>query len=1262
MKKLIILMFAMMFMLSFASAWQSDKFELDQNKIDSLQTKTNYGKYIIEKSSWYDPLQIWTKERIKDVVLEENTDSCGQDCYMITDIENLEESSLVDDIRFYRMYEDGSQSLSNIRSYQFYIQTGGSQIEVDDYEWKCVDAGVSKNGTKIQDCNNVLVGSHLEDSPEWTPYSIGEVMPTGNYTIKLEGNKRPSWSYDWQIKIGGSDVWTDKWAVWEGTSGITTPINYYKLDESSGDVIDEIQNLNGTNSGGLTGVTGKINDAYNFTGSSSSISFTANSIDNIRSYSFWVKPDVVTSSNMQVIYQGTASVFDRINLNDNYILFESAGSAGSINKWNATTTPLTTGNWYFIVVTTTGGDSGDTEIYINNVLQSLDYSNLGADRTRPSGSLQMKFGDGYEGSYNAYSGFLDEVGIFNQSLSVSEVSTLYNSGTGLSYPFVEGTVTLNSPADASISQNAEVQYNATATVTGGATLVNMSLCNNETGSWVCGYNTTDLTEIKDDIQQTDTPDTLNIGTADWAEQSFQITSEEEGSKELNRIGLYLTTSSNVKVSIRSNRSGSDLVSDSLASTTTNDWNYFDMNNYSLEEASTYHIVVRTNSGSATIKQDLTGSYPDGFSAESSNSGSTWNDFAEEHDLSFKIEYINTPTTSTQTWNRTIADTILWNVQACDSDGDCGFATSNFTVSLDSTAPSITILSPTGVLESGQTGEVEDLNVTITDSNLDSCWYNYNGTNTTLASCENTTITLEDYSTSHSVTVYANDTVGNEGSETSNWNYKLFGSEFFYDSPVLETSQATITVQTDILSGFDVQNATLNYSETIFSATAEDKGSNVYNISSTFTVPSGTEGFSSENRSFYYDIRVRNTSSGVGTQVTTDSINQTVNELVFGLCGGAKDVPMLNFTMFDEETGNEINATANATTFQATFLIGANPDSLTKNVSVNNQSVNTNEFDFCGVNDDDVIYADLQSLYTAQAYTEKDYFLDNATLTNDTNEVSLYLLLEDNAIEFFINVKDGLDAVTDANINIQKYFVGEGVYKTVEIDQTDDDGQITAFLELDREYKFTVTKGGEILIIKEVRSTCDAAPCELEIVISSDVTNPYNEFSEAYAQNVLYNLSYNAQEKVVLFDFVDTTGLANYFRMKTFRTTLNNGSVLVDNQQVFSSAGTITFNLSSEPDGDYRVETYISRSPEKLIDFINFVLTEVVETLGVLGLFVSLILVLIVIFGLAFSPSMLVMAVPLSFTVTKLMGLVAFSWTSIVVIYILAIAATFAISR
>ncbi len=202
------------------SAIQSDSFIKDQNKIDELNTKTNYGTYIIEERSWWDLFGWITDKEIKKVILKDNTDTCGDDCYAIKQINNLEEGSLIDDVRFYRIYDDGSQKLSNIRSYNFYIKTKEEEYSVDDYELKCInDVYNSKNDSWSQSCSNVIIGSHIEKEPLWVPYTLRETKPKGNYTIKLVGEKRPNWAYDWQVLIGDTSTWTEKWATWGSIGG-----------------------------------------------------------------------------------------------------------------------------------------------------------------------------------------------------------------------------------------------------------------------------------------------------------------------------------------------------------------------------------------------------------------------------------------------------------------------------------------------------------------------------------------------------------------------------------------------------------------------------------------------------------------------------------------------------------------------------------------------------------------------------------------------------------------------------------------------------------------------------------------------------------------------------------------------------------------------------------------------------------------------------------------------------------------------------------
>jgi len=304
---------------------------------------------------------------------------------------------------------------------------------------------------------------------------------------------------------------------------------------------------------------------------------------------------------------------------------------------------------------------------------------------------------------------------------------------------------------------------------------------------------------------------------------------------------------------------------------------------------------------------------------------------------------------------------------------------------------------------------------------------------------------------------------------------------------------------------------------------------------------------------------------------------------------------------------------------------------------------------------------MEAFYTAEGYTDKQYFLNNATLTNTTSNINLYLLAEDDALEFFITVEQDLNPLAGVTVNIAKYFVGEGVYKTVEIDETDTDGEFTAYLDLDKKYKFTITRDGSVLGSINKRASCDAAPCEILLSFKTAISNPFENFATAFASNVLYNLSFNSGTKIVTFDFIDTTGLATYFRMVVYNSQTNQSSISIYDNSLYTSSGSMSFNVT-DYSGDFRAETYISRSPEILIDFITFIIGTVAETLGIVGLFTALILVLVVIFGFSFKPSMLVMAVPLALTVFKLAAIISLSGTSLIFIYVLAIIALFALSK
>lgn len=618
------------------------------------------------------------------------------------------------------------------------------------------------------------------------------------------------------------------------------------------------------------------------------------------------------------------------------------------------------------------------------------------------------------------------------------------------------------------------------------------------------------------------------------------------------------------------------------------------------------------------------------------------------------------------WNRTLNNaeiTQLYN----NGNGITYTISASLTSSLNS--PSTGSSSSADSIEFNSTGT--PIGTTITNGTL-KIWYTngtlyYNETNLTSISNQAYYIfNVSNFSIGNykwNVEICSDDTSCASASSNFTFDWVPFSNENeIYDDVVFETSLQTFRINISTDSEWTVSNGRLIYNGTTYSyATKEDLGGGDFQLTQTINIPIGDRDYSSEARDFQWNITLTEIATGTDFSSITTSHNQTVKEIILKICNGTITNPVLNFTMLDEKTGIEINGSKYPTTFKATFDFGLDSTYLERNYTINNLTVSMSQFDFCVNNDTLLPYVDMNGYYTATSYTDKNYHLSNASLNGSaTNEISLYLLNESNALEFFIDVKQDLSPVTGAIVNIKKYFVGEGVYKTVEIDETSSDsGEFTAYLDLDKKYSFTITKNNEVLGTVTKTASCKEAPCELTLSLESELTNIYSQFSAQFGRDVVYSLTWNPVTKIVTFDFTDTTGLANYFKMVIYQTNYNTNASIVYENKLYTSSGTMTANMSAYDDGDFTAKVYVSRSPEKLIDYIEFSLREFVGEFGLLGLFFAFLLVLTIIFGFSFKPSILVFAIPLSLTILTYMGIAIISGGALTVVYVLAIIAAFA---
>jgi hypothetical protein len=216
-------------------------------------------------------------------------------------------------------------------------------------------------------------------------------------------------------------------ALWIGLT------NYYSGDSTANDLKGS-SNVTLTN--GATYSTGKINNGFSFDGVNDALVLTsnpladsntiANSLYKSFSISCWIKPTALGGGifNTQNVNDG----FRLITLGDGRMFYRGFyGAYGNDDIY--TSNCLAIGNSYHIVVV--HEDGVGTKIYCNDVLVGSSSS---TSKQYYVTSAQFRIGgDPIHGYMSYFYGVIDEFGLWNRAITLSEKTELYNSGAGKQY-------------------------------------------------------------------------------------------------------------------------------------------------------------------------------------------------------------------------------------------------------------------------------------------------------------------------------------------------------------------------------------------------------------------------------------------------------------------------------------------------------------------------------------------------------------------------------------------------------------------------------------------------------------------------------------------------------------------------------------------------------------------------------------------------------------------------------------------------------------
>lgn len=212
-------------------------------------------------------------------------------------------------------------------------------------------------------------------------------------------------------------------------AGLLTSLGmYWKLDESAGTAVSD---ASGNGRGGTTTssppfAAGKLNNGIDLDGTADFITADSAWFDpdaGAFSIAAWVKADTVgaTGSERVIAHQLDGTGIGRT------LLSSSSSTPTKLNTFIGGTalqgsTTLTTGTWYHVCLTVSAG--GSVNLYLDGSLNGGP-----ATRTVESATGALLVGKHKNGT-SFWDGIIDDFRVYSRELSASDVSDLYNAGTG----------------------------------------------------------------------------------------------------------------------------------------------------------------------------------------------------------------------------------------------------------------------------------------------------------------------------------------------------------------------------------------------------------------------------------------------------------------------------------------------------------------------------------------------------------------------------------------------------------------------------------------------------------------------------------------------------------------------------------------------------------------------------------------------------------------------------------------------------------------
>ena len=354
------------------------------------------------------------------------------------------------------------------------------------------------------------------------------------------------------------------------------------------------------------------------------------------------------------------------------------------------------------------------------------------------------------------------------------------------------------------------------------------------------------------------------------------------------------------------------------------------------------------------------------------------------------------------------------------------------------------------------------------------------------------------------------------------------------------------------SGSQITVANLIYNSTAYAGTLNIDGVN-YRITREIEVPLVT---TEEEVDLYWQLRLAN-----GYTLNTTTRTQNITNIGIDNCSSYGFL-IANFTLKDEDSQTTLIPAA---TFNTSIKIDLDLFTVGSTEPIINYS---NDYNY--TNPAQICLSQINSseyeMNLIVEYSSKDRFTEfynikNYSLTNSTlgQNISLYDLNSTKGQEFKLTYKDSnFNTVPDALVQVQRQYVDEGVFKTIEIPKISSAGYTMVHLiRNDAVYNLIIIKDGVVLdSFDNIVANCQTPTlkdCEININSLASTVSPEDfdldgDFSST--------LTYNETTRVISSTFAITSGSS---AVTTLNATLFNafGNTTICSDSLDSAGGTLS---------------------------------------------------------------------------------------------------------